>query len=123
MRNFRIKSKMRSGSIVVLRVGIGLVIAWFGLQQVSDPSSWISYLPPLADSLPTSQINLIYINGWFEIVFGVLLVTGFYVRLVAFLLAIHLAGIVYTIGYNEIGVRDFGLLVALVAIFLHGPNK
>jgi uncharacterized membrane protein YphA (DoxX/SURF4 family) len=73
-------------------------------------------------SLPISETTFVYLNGWFELVFGTLLIIGFHTRIVAFLLSVHLLGIVFTVGYNEIGVRDFGLTVALISIFLHGPS-
>lgn len=114
---------MRNLSSVVLRVGIGAVIIYFGLQQLNDQSAWIAYLPSWIKSVPISQINFIYWNGWFELVFGILLVVGFYTRIVAFFLALHLLSIVFTVGYNEIGVRDFGIFIALVSIFLHGPSN
>src|SRR3989338_933735 len=115
------KTKMQLSSFL-LRIGIGLVIIYFGLQQVSNTSAWLAYLPYWAKSLPISEINFIHINGYFELIFGALLVLGFYTRIVAFFLSIHLLVIVYTVGYNEIGVRDFGIFVALVSIFLHGPS-
>ena len=110
-------------SPVVLRVGIGLVIIWFGFQQLSDSSYWISYLPSFTQTLPISQISLAYLNGWFELIFGTLLLAGAYTRVAAFLLTLHLLSIVGTVGYNEIGVRDFGLAFAALSIFLHGPSN
>ncbi len=109
-------------SQIVLRVGIGLVIIWFGLQQVTNPSGWTAYLPSFVKSLPLSEISFVYLNGYFEIIFGVLMIAGFYLRIVALLLAIHMAGIVFSVGYNEIGVRDFGIFIALVSIFLYGTK-
>jgi len=110
-------------SPIILRIGIGAVIVWFGLQQINTPSSWIVYLPTWTKILPLSQINFVYLNGWFELIFGIILITGFFTRIVAFFLSIHLLGIVLTVGYNEIGVRDFGLFIALFSIFLHGENN
>ncbi len=114
---------MKNLSSIILRVGLGIVVVWFGTQQLSDPLSWVSYLPSWTNSLPLSQINFIYLNGWFEVCFGILLVAGFYTRIVAGLLALHLLGIVFSLGYNSIAVRDFGLTIALISIFLHGPSE
>jgi uncharacterized membrane protein YphA (DoxX/SURF4 family) len=113
---------MQKTSLVVLRLGIGAVMIWFALQQLNDPAAWVSYLPPWTQSLPVSQIGFVYLNGWFEITFGTLMIVGFYTRIVAFFLAIHLLGIVYTLGYNQTGVRDFGLSIALLAISLYGTS-
>jgi uncharacterized membrane protein YphA (DoxX/SURF4 family) len=114
---------MKNLSLVVLRVGIGAVIIWFAIQQINSPASWIIYLPTFTASLPISQIGFIYLNVWFELIFGTLLIVGFYIRIVAFFLAIHLLGIAYTIGLNQTGVRDFGLSVALISISLYGTSR
>lgn len=114
---------MRPFAPVVLRIGLGLVMIWFGLKQLTSPTEWIGYLPKWIDILPISPENFVYLNGWFEIIFGILLVKGFHTRIVAGLLSLHLLGITFTVGYNEIGLRDFGLSVALFSIFLHGSSS
>ena len=111
---------MKNSSLLVLRVGIGAVIIWFALQQLGNPSAWVFYLPAFTQSLPISQIGFIYLNVWFELTFGILMIVGFFTRIVAFFLALHMLGIVFTIGYDATGVRDFGLAVALISIFLYG---
>lgn len=122
MENLKTKGKTQALSPIILRIGLGAVVIWFGLQQLNSSASWIVYLPLWAENLPISQINFVYINGFFELIFGLLLVLGFYTRVVAFFLALHLFSIVFVVGYNEIGVRDFGLAVGLLSIFLHGPS-
>ncbi len=114
---------MQNLSGVVLRVGLGIVVIWFGLQQLTDTISWISYLPSWTNNLPLSQMSFIYLNGWFEVCFGILLIVGFYTRIVAGALSLHLLGIVFSLGYNSIAVRDFGLTIALASISLYGPSK
>jgi uncharacterized membrane protein YphA (DoxX/SURF4 family) len=105
-----------------LRIGLGIVIIYFSLQQLNNPSSWIGYLPDFTKNLPISQITFVYLNGWFELTFGTLLILGFYTRIVAGLLALHLLGIVFSVGYNPTGMRDFGLTVALLSISLNGES-
>lgn len=99
-----------------------MVIIWFGFAQFSDASSWVGYLPEWTSSLPISATTFIYLNAWFEMTFGLLLLTGFYTRIVALLLALHLLEITYTVGYGAIGIRDFGLSVALLSIAMYGPS-
>ena len=101
---------------------MGLVMIWFGLQQGQSPESWTKFLPSFTTSLPLSQITLIYLNAWMEICLGILLIFGFYTRIVAFILAVHLLGITFSVGYGPTGARDFGLTIALFAIFLHGES-
>jgi uncharacterized membrane protein YphA (DoxX/SURF4 family) len=62
------------------------------------------------------------LNGWFEISFGLCLLFGFYTRIVALFLALHLLEIMYSVGYSPIGVRDFGLTIAMFSVFLFGAD-
>ncbi|MDP2704854.1 MAG: DoxX family membrane protein [Patescibacteria group bacterium] len=111
---------MQKFAPVVVRIGVSLVFLWFGFSQIGNPSTWFGFLP---DWIPMSyQTIFIYINGGFEIVFGTLLLLGVFTRVAALLLALHLAGIVVTVGYSAIGVRDFGLTLATLSVFLHGPD-
>lgn len=115
-------AKLSMYAPVVVRVGISLVFLWFGTSQVGDPESWTRLLPDWTASLPFAAETLIKFNGGFEILFGTLLLLGLYVRPVALLLALHLFHVVSVVGYNGIGVRDFGLALATTSIFLHGSD-
>ena len=127
-------------SPAVLRIGISLVFLWFGVNQlIINPESFIGYLPtflqdhpdgiphehPLqfAHSLPLAAHLIISLNGLFEIIFGTLLLLGFFVRISAGLLAVHLFFIALSLGYNDVAVRDFGLLAATIAVFLNGDDE
>ena len=116
------KLSMKKIGASILRVGSALVVIWFGVQQISSPTDWIAYLPGWAAQLPISQLSLIYINGWFEIVAGTMLFFGIYTRAIALLIALHLAEITYTVGYDAIGIRDFGLFIATLSVFFHGTS-
>ena len=105
---------------IILRVGLGLVMLWFGTSQLGNASQWVGYLPSWVGSLPISSITFVHMNGWFELVFGSLLILGFYTRIIAFVLTLHLFSIAVTVGYNEIGVRDFGLSMSLLALVFAG---
>lgn len=106
----------------VVRIGLSLVFLWFGISQVAEPSLWFGFLPEWTKQLPISQIAFIHINSSFEILFGTLLLVGIFTRPVALLLALHMVGILTAVGYNSIGVRDFGLTLATFSIFLYGPD-
>jgi uncharacterized membrane protein YphA (DoxX/SURF4 family) len=108
----------------VLRIGIALVFLWFGLQELTNPTDWTSYIPSFATKL--SHLNaytLTYINGSFEVLAGLLLILGLWTRIVAALLFLHLLSILSVVGYNPIGVRDFGLMIASLSIALSGQDK
>ncbi len=107
----------------ILRLGMSLVFIWFGSQQLLHNADWVAYIPNYAISFShLSAETLTYINGAFEVIFGLALFFGFKTRIVAFLLALHMLDITYTVGYNPVGVRDFGLALATVSLFLNGPS-
>lgn len=107
----------------VLRYGMATVILWFGLQQVFDVSAWTAYIPDSIVGLThLDAATLVMFNGIFELVFGIALLIGFQVRTVALLLSLHLFDIMFTVGYGEIAVRDFGLALATLVVFMNGSD-
>lgn len=108
----------------VLRVGLALVFLWFGSQQLLETERWTGFVPEAIVAMSgLSAELLVRANGVFEIIFGSLLLLGFQTRIVALLLALHMFQITGTVGYSAIGVRDFGLSVATLAIFLQGADE
>jgi uncharacterized membrane protein YphA (DoxX/SURF4 family) len=66
----------------------------------------------------------VHINGSMEIVFGLCLLFGFFTQVSALILAAHLAIITLDVGiFTSIGVRDFGLTIATISIFLNGISN
>lgn len=106
---------------VVLRLGIAGVIIWFGTSQLLDQSAWTSFIPDWAISIThLSAKVLVLFNGLFEIVTGILLAYGLFVRPIASLLFLHMCSIVMTVGLSPIGVRDIGVASGLLSIALYG---
>jgi len=107
---------------IVVRVGMSLVFLWFGINQLFLPGNFIGYLPPfIFDSAYAN--TAVMANGIFEIIFGSLLLTGFFTRIVALILALHLSAITVQLGYGETAVRDFGLTFATLSIAIGGADK
>lgn len=114
---------IKSYSPVVLRIGLALVFLWFGTNQFLDTSAWIGFVPQsVVDMSSLSAQTLVHLNGIFEIVFGAALLLGFFTRFVAFFLALHMLDIMFIVGWDSIGVRDFGLSMATIAIWLNGAD-
>jgi uncharacterized membrane protein YphA (DoxX/SURF4 family) len=107
---------------LVLRLGLAIVFAWFGLQQLTDPGSWIAFVPAFTTNPLISPETIILLNGWLEVVGAVLLVMGFQTRIVALVLGLHMLFIAIETG-GAIGVRDFGLTVACLALALLTPDR
>ena len=107
----------------ILRLSMALVFLWFGLNQVFNPSFWVGYLPSWTYNLVVSANTLVMLNGFFETILSVFLLVGSYTRISALLLGLHLLGITFSIGYNDIAIRDFGLAIATFVVFLNGPDR
>lgn len=107
-----------------MRLGLATLFLWFGFSQLLDGPNWIGWVPTWATSLTGLSPELIVIgNGSFEILSGALLALGFFVRYAAILLGLHLLVLVFDIGLNDIGVRDFGLMAATFALAFLAPRQ
>lgn len=108
---------------VALRYGMGIVILWFSSQQFLHTDSWTAYVPDSVVAMTGfSATVFVYVNAVFELVFGLMMVFGIQTRLSALLLGLHLLDIMWVVGYGEIGVRDFGLAIATLVVFMNGPD-
>jgi len=121
IKEFFIKNK--NYSIPIIRIGLALVLLWFGLDEIINPENWFGYIPSwLSSVMPLDIGTFIILNGTFEIIVGVLLLIGYYTRIVAFIAALHLLSITIAVGYNEIGIRDFGLTLMAVSLIFSGAG-
>ncbi len=108
----------------ILRLGLAVLFLWFGFSQLLDGQNWVGWVPEWAVNLlhlPPAMIVLA--NGAFEVVAGAALAIGIFVRPAAALLGLHLAVLVFEIGANDIGMRDFGLMAACFALAFLIPQK
>jgi len=102
---------------------LALVLLWFGIDQIVNTENWFGYIPhSLSTTLPINFENLIIFNGIIEIIFGTLLLIGFYTRIIAFIVALHLFSVTITVGYNDVGVRDFGLTMMAISLIFSGAG-
>jgi len=117
-----------------------MVFLWFGISQLVNPESFMGYMPQwifphepamqhshsmqFMHNIPHPGAHFtIMANGVFETLFGLLLLLGLFTRLSALLLSLHLFGIMLSLGYNDIAVRDFGLALAALSVALNGKDK
>lgn len=110
----------------LLRLGLAGVFLYFGFSQLLDSLAWVSIVPEWAVNvihLPPAMI--VMGNGVFEVILGSMLAMGFYVRIIAFVLALHLIPITLDFGFSPTAVRDFGLIIAALTLSLiyTGDNK
>jgi len=107
---------------VIARLGVGIVFFIFGIWQLSNPSSWFGYIPDFILNAGIFPGYVIFFNGILDFLIGFALLTGFFLRPAAALGILHLIITTTTLGFNDVSVRDFGLLVVLISVFLHGPD-
>ena len=106
---------------LILRLGLGFVFIWFGIDKLINPINWLGYIPPkVAQLIFINLDSFIFLLGIVELILGTLLIIGLYTRIVAFIMAIHLALVVASLGFNEIAARDIGLLS--IALYLSLTN-
>lgn len=118
------KMTMKDAAPIVLRIALSLVFLWFASQQFIYTEMWTRLIPTwLTDMTGLGAETFVHFNAAFEVVFGLSLLAGFFTRTSALLLALHLLSIVIDLGYNAIAVRDVGLMLAMVAIFLYGVDR
>src|SRR3989338_5178714 len=133
IKDFFIKNK--DYSIFIVRMSLALVLLWFGISQLINPESFLGYIPQwmyehpqqmmhehplqLMHNIPKPSVHVVLtFNGIADTLLGLLLLMGFYTRLTAFIAALHLLSIGFSLGYNDIAIRDFGLsLMALSVVF------
>lgn len=114
--------RLSSYGPVLLRVAMSLVFLWFGTNQLIHTASWTGVVPSFVAGIFGSASTVVLLNGWFEIVAGLMLIVGFHTRIVSLLLGLHLIGIAGGFGLSAIGVRDWGLCLATLSIFFNGPD-
>jgi len=105
----------------LLRVGFVVLPLWMGIDKFTKllNADWPGYLAPwIVDLLPFSAQTAMYVVGAIEILAGIMVALK--PRYASYVVALWLAGIIINLltysGFYDIALRDFGLLVAAVAL-------
>ena len=116
---------LRSAHLLI-RIGLAIVFLWFGIDKFINPTYWLNAWTPdifvsLLAQLKLSGTDFIYLNGIFEILVGVSLVSGFFIKYFSAIAALFLIVVSVTVfslthTFGEILVRDIGLVGALLAL-------
>lgn len=117
----QVMEAVQAWSPAVARVALGVVLLWFGIHELIQPSLWTGYVPAVP-STSHLALGLVLVHGWALVVLGVALSLGVATRLAAALSALALIEIVLSLsltgGVTDIVARDlgvFGLAVAVLA--------
>lgn len=109
-----------------VRLGVGFVFLLLGIQQFLFTEQWTTWLPHwLTQALPDAApaMHVILVNASIDVLLGLALLLGIFTRIVAILMVIHLVGVLLTLGYNDIAIRDLGILLAAIAVAIHGADR
>ncbi len=108
------------------RILLGLVLAWFGYHELTQPSLWTGYVPVVAKSSALATV-LVLSHGWLLLVLAVALVAGVMPRLAAGITAILLLQIIITLtatgGLSDLTMRDVGVLGLAVCLTGKGEHR
>jgi len=107
--------------VYILRLGLVVVFLYFGISQILDQSKWIYFVPDRFLNFYISEIlksKLVFINGIFDVVIALSLISGLFIRIFSFLGFIHLFSItIFSLGFEPSGIRDLGLAFAILSLF------
>jgi len=109
-------------SYFVLRVGLGLVFTWIGVDILRHPDLWIGYLPSHLPLGLEREVGL-KLNGILDVALGLLLLADKMPKITAAIAVVHLVGILVTQGINAVIIRDVGLLGAALALLLWPQHR
>ncbi len=110
--------------LLVLRFGLASVFLWFGFSQLFDGVHWVALVPEwIVNFIHLPPAMIVLTNGLFEVICGALLAMGLGIPYVTALLALHLVLIALGVGLTPIGVRDWGIIFATIALGLIAEGK
>jgi len=106
-------------SKIILRLSLSLVFLYFGALQAMNPTKWTMFVPEFITNIISAN-NIVLFNGILEITLGIFLLFGLFTKISSLILSVHLIAITISVGFNTIGISDFGLSMAALAIFFNG---
>ena len=110
--------------LFVVRLGIAVVFLWFGMDKFFRPLVWFGFVPEFAVGLnPLSPSAFMYVQGVVETALGFLLLIGFFTRIASVAAAFIMLLVVVSLGFNDLGIRDFAVFCIAVALSLSDPVK
>lgn len=116
----RARTEPAYGAYLLLRIGFTVLPILFGVDKFFDVlTNWEHYLAPwIVGLIPMTAHQAMMVVGVIEIVAG--LAVAIKPRYAAYIVAAWLVGIVINLfsypGFYDIALRDFGLLVAALAL-------
>ncbi len=104
-------------AVSVLRIGLALVFLYASTQMFANPSDWIGFVPSWVGAILPIE-TFLWIHAIFELLLGLMLLVGLWLHIGSFLAFIDFLSILIFYGIDVVTFRDFGLLMASLALFL-----
>ena len=113
-------------SHLILRLSLAIVFLWFGIDKFFHPVYWLNaWMPDFVINLGTifhiSANSLVYSIGVIELLVGISLASNMFIDFFAIIAIVFLIGISLFYGFNEVLVRDIGIIGGLLAL-VFWPN-
>lgn len=110
-------------SNLVLRLSLAAVFIWFGVDKFLHPEYWLNAWIPgsfleLAGKMGIGGNDIVYASGVFELLIGASLLTTIFIKTFSALAIAFLVVVMFTFGFNEVIVRDIGLIGGFLALIL-----
>ncbi len=109
-----------------LLASLVFVFLYFGIDKFVHPILWVGFLPLWMNGLMGIENDAwIIIIGVIEVLLALLLIIPVPIirKIGVVLIALHLLGIIWQVGWNDVAVRDIGLMLSAVALFFLIPAK
>lgn len=109
----------RSAARWLLTAALVLVFGSFGIMKFTSPLLWIGWIPLWMEGFLTfTRETWLQIFGVLEILLALLLLTPQRTiqRIITALMALHLLAVLTQTSWNDIGIRDLGLLLSSIAL-------
>lgn len=107
---------------MVLSYFLGFVVLYFAWNEIFHTDSWVALVPDFLTKIVSAN-KLVIAHGVLLAISGLALIFNFYRRFAAFVLAIMLIQIIYSLtgslsSLNDVAVRDIGLLGIAIALVI-----
>lgn len=104
----------------ILTIALAVVFGFFGIDKFWHPLSWIGWIPAWMDGFLTLDAGLwLQIIGAFEILCAVLIILPVraFRQTGCILMALQILAMLPIVGFNDVSVRDFGLMLAAISLW------
>lgn len=105
-----------------LRLMGPLIFILFGLDQLKNTGEWLEYIPEwMKPRLPGGATGFMRLHAVLNVILGVWILSGVYLKLaagLAVLWMVTIVGVSYLSGKWRVAARDLSITLGLIALFL-----